>query len=182
MCNIDSYLFVCYIYVFLNLLCSVGAPSAVGTAYTSGVPGLTLIFLLGSCCLIFSFLCNVLCIIVYLFVVLFLPLYRLSFGLQLLITLLVSSNLYIENYNFFLSPILSLVYKYFINSFCFMIQSNLPKLNLIGANFYVQNKQVFTLYRLNLTKISYIVTLFIKLRFNTIPIYSRFSLGKFHCT
>jgi len=63
-----------------------------------------------------------------------------------------------------------------------MIQSNLPKLNLIGANFYVQNKQVFTLYRLNLTKISYIVTLFIKLRFNTILIYSRFSLGKFHCT
>ena len=41
-----------------------------------------------------------------------------------------------------------------------LVQWNLSKPNLLGSSFCVQNRQVFGLYRLYLTKISYIETLF----------------------
>jgi len=58
--------------------------------------------------------------------------------------------------------------------------SLLFKTNLIGTNFYVQNILFFSgLYRLKLTKISYIVTLF-NVQF-MILVYSEFILDRFHC-
>jgi hypothetical protein len=56
------------------------------------------------------------------------------------------------------------------------IQWNLSKPNLLGTNFFVRNRQVFCLYRLNLKKMSYIRTL-IKVWF-----IQDFGLFRFDCT
>lgn len=59
--------------------------------------------------------------------------------------------------------------------FCWILQWNKSKLNLLQTNFCVQNnRQVFGI------KISNMLTLFIVL-FYTIPIYSRLDLNRFHC-
>ena len=58
---------------------------------------------------------------------------------------------------------------------------NLSKLNLLGISFCIQNRQVFTLYRLNLQRFP-TLELYLLFSLYSISFYSGFGLDSIHCT
>jgi len=56
----------------------------------------------------------------------------------------------------------------------------LSKLNIIETIFYICNRQVFCLYRLNKQRFP-TLKFYFKFGLNRIPVYSRFSLERFYC-
>ena len=65
--------------------------------------------------------------------------------------------------------------------FGFHIQWNLSKSNLPETNFFVRNRQVSSLYRLNLERWP-ALELYLKLGLHIISDYSAFDLDRLHCT
>ena len=94
-------------------------------------------------------------------------------------------------YHFKLPPIDSslshlFIYWYFVCKLALVmkiceIQWNLSKPNLLGTNFCVQNREVFSLYRLNQQRYP---TLGLSLKFGLhgISVYPGFGLDRIHCT